>query len=146
MARLMPVKRSITWADIQVGEIRRISQKKDSDFDAQDKLNRDMAVLIASFSSCHSWQTRRHIMERANGFNSPEVKEEYNQAKANRWKQVSVFDIGELAREPIPDNMFSEWLFFSVDKKEHKSYRETWETLQAKLADYLDEVAKREED
>ena len=142
----MPVKRSITWADIQVGEIRRIAQKKETDFDERDRLNKDMAVLIASFSSCHSWQTRRHISERANGFNSPEVREEYTQARASRWKAVSVSDIGELAREPVPDNTFSEWLFFSVDKKDHRTYRETWAALQGKLSDYLDEVSRREEE
>jgi hypothetical protein len=147
----MPVKRSITWADVQVGEIKRLNGKREDQYDANERLTRDMAILIASFASCHSWKTHRRIKDRANGeevnvFSTPDVREEHAEVLKNGWKQISVSDVGELARMQIPDNTFSEWLYFNVDKTEHKRYRQAWCALKGRLADYLDEGVKGKEE
>ncbi len=135
----MPVKRSITWADVQVGEIKKTALKKEEEFSEEDLINRRMAILLASFSSCHSWQTHRCVTDGNNGFTAPEIKQEYAQVATSGWKQVSVSDICEIARLQVPDKAFSEWLFFNVDKKEHRDYRAVWSLLKSRFADYLEE-------
>jgi hypothetical protein len=139
----MPAKRSITWADVQVGEIRKLALKKESNFTEEDAVNKKMAVLIASLCSCHSWKTHQLIRDKQKGFNLPEIKEEHQQALAKRWQEVTVTDIAELARLQIPDSTFSEWLFFQVDKKQQKDYRGSWEILKSKLGDYAEEFAEQ---
>ena len=49
-----------------------------------------MAVIVASFAPAHSWQTYKVIAEGNPNLiiNCPEIRNEYQLAKSERWKRV----------------------------------------------------------
>jgi hypothetical protein len=93
-------------------------------------------VLIAAFSSSHSWQTNKMIAEgdlRALMASSDIVIAEHILAKTTKWKQVKNMDIQEVARTNI-SGMFPVWLnSIKVDQNSRAIYRAAWDKLQKEV-------------
>ncbi len=150
----MPIKYNLTKYDVLVDKIHKVVLKEQahqndggrSDPQEGDESGSDdgaiklMAVLIASFSSGHSWQTHKALMDHTD-INSAEVKEEFAEAVKTRWKEVSHGDLVELANNHVPDSVFAQWLFFNVDKEAHESYKSAWQMLNNEMSEGVDEVS-----
>lgn len=149
---VMPIKYNLTNYDVLAGKIKKVALKETAHSNGiaqngqansteDETLLKNMAVLIASFSSGHSWQTHKSIVDRE-GLNKPEIKAEFADAIASRWKDVSQGDIFELATKKVSDTAFSQWLFFNVDKDKHEEYKLAWQALNKELAENCDEIAE----
>ena len=140
----MPLKYTLTWADMHVNEIRKVALKKERELTSGDKFVRTTAIIIASFSSRHSWETHKCTETDFGRLNSNAIRDEYATAATEKWKQVSFFDISEIASEHLPDKTFYRWLFMFVDGQKHKEYKAAWTFLKEKLTNYSDEPASTE--
>ena len=150
----MPIKYNITKYDVLVGEIHRLVQKYNThhtyradakpdgdpiEFTEEELQLKAIAVIVASFSSGHSWQTHK-CMQSEGQLYKPEVKEEYIQAEQSRWKSINLNDVEELAGTPISDQAFYRWLFYNVEKGKQKLYKEAWIRLKAEFESSCDEL------
>jgi hypothetical protein len=135
----MPTKYTMTWSDRLAYTIHKASLRKEDQFTDEDRRAKVAAVLIASFSSCHSWRTHKCITEGMLVAPSTEIKEEFSLALSERWRNVSSADVREVATAGITDSMFSRWMFSNVDKERHAQYREAWNSLKNGLANYTEE-------
>jgi len=135
----MPIKYNLTRYDILANKIHKIVAKRASDQNGDPEDDEDLktiAILIASLSSAHAWQTHKSIVGHET-LNKPEIKDEHREAEAERWRQVSSYDIEELAKKSISDSIFNEWLFFNVEKEKQQAYKSAWSKLKAELVDGL---------
>ncbi len=104
------------------------------------------ATILASFASSLSWQTSKMInSDGAWMANSPEVKNEYELARASRWKQVRSADIQEVSSMNISDRAFYAWLFFNVKKEDRENYKMAWLALKQEFAQECDDVSVERE-
>lgn len=124
----MPIKYNLTTHDILAGSIHKLAMNGHgvSELATQDAVLRAKAIIIASFSSAHSWKTYKAVTGGMVLLNKPDIKEEYLAAKASKWKSVRNIDIQEVASMDLKDGHFSSWLFSNVDKSEHLTYRQAW--------------------
>lgn len=133
----MPLKYNLTKYDTLNSEVHQLYAKIDAespkDLSEEDNTLIFKAVLIASFSSAHSWQTHKYMLAETQRLKSPEVKEEFKEAVASKWKSITSFDIKEIADMKISDAVFSEWLFFNVDKSYYQYCRRAWMELKEKF-------------
>jgi hypothetical protein len=149
----MPIKYNLTNYDVLAGKIKKVALKgamhanggappKQPEVEsADDAMLKNMAVLIAAFSSGHSWQTHKSIVDRE-ALNKPEIKSEFGDALSSRWKDVSQGDIFELATKKVSDTSFFQWLFFNVDRDKHEDYKLAWQNLSKELAENCDEITE----
>jgi hypothetical protein len=150
----MPIKYNITKYDVLVGEIHRLVQKCNShhtyrldgrpDGEALDLTEKELqlkavAVIIASFSSGHSWQTHKCLQSEGQ-FDKTEVKQEYLEAENSRWKSVTLNDVEELASTAISDSAFYKWLFYNVGKDKQQEYKNAWNMLKTEFDSTCDEL------
>jgi hypothetical protein len=137
----MPLKHNITKFDVLAQNIHHIAIRMGaSDLTNKDKRTKLMGILIASLSSSQSWQTHNILKENPSNLNRSEVKDEYVQANASRWKTVSAADINEVLNLGVSDNAFSRWLFFAVDSTNHDLYKSVWEEMKKDFTQPCDEV------
>ncbi len=123
----MPIKHNLTRYDVLSGQMQKVACKDEHVYTAEDRMLRDMATIIAAFSSGSSWRTHRELTTGGCAdFSSPEVKEEYAVAKVQKWKGVSPFDISELAQKGVSQFKFERWLYYNVDGARHESYKKAW--------------------
>ncbi len=139
MSRL-PIKYNLTKYDVLANKIHKLSLKysKSSQMDDEtgDEEESDLkyiAIIVASLTSSHSWQTHKCIESQTDGFNSENVKGEYSEAAKERWKHVTSSDINELANLNISDSIFYRWLFFNIDKSDQESYKRAWKQLKDEI-------------
>lgn len=129
----MPIKYNLTKNDILASKFHQLSQKNIaelSDHPSQEDLLQAQAILIASFSSSHSWQTFKCITEmNMERLRSNDIKSEYQSAKTERWKHVTTRDIEEVAKMNITPSLFSIWLSFNTERERKQTYRSAWDLL-----------------
>ncbi|MGC8680093.1 MAG: hypothetical protein ACP5RI_01625 [Candidatus Micrarchaeia archaeon] len=141
----MPIKYNLTKFDVLSNKIKKIAQSKNHEWNDEEFITVAKAVIIASFASGHSWHTYKTIMSNKPFITiSYEEMDEYNEAKNNRWKMVTPFDVVEVANLNINDNIFKQWLYSCVDKKDHETYLNAWEELKKEFNDACDDVPKKE--
>lgn len=93
-----------------------------------------MGVMIAAFSSGHSWKTHQEIGNKySTNFNKPEIKEEFLNAELNKWKNINAFDIREVIEKNISHSNVSQWLYYNVDKLKHDDFKNAWTELYKRL-------------
>lgn len=150
----MPIKNHITKYDILVNKIHKVAQRynarhpndsnqnfenSESDLTEEEIKIKTMAVIIASFSSNHSWQTHK-CMQTEELMDKPEVKNEFIQAEESRWKNISLGDIEELASSSIPEHIFYRWLLYNVDNDKRELYKSAWNELESEFDSSYDEI------
>jgi hypothetical protein len=142
----MPIKYNLTKYDMLSTRIKKVSVKKSpKELSLEERKTMIKAILIASFASGHSWQTYRTLTSQVSAsMHSPEIRKEYQETVASKWKLITPFDIVEVSTTNIPDNAFSEWLFFNVEKNNHQEYKHAWSELKADFNEDCDVVEKTE--
>ena len=137
----MPLKHNITKYDVLATRIRKLSLKNGTtSHTPEEKEALITAVLVASFASGLSWQTHNALKDKISALNSNEVKEEYRQASASKWKSISAADISEVLNKGISDGAFSTWMYFNVEQENHVPYREVWMELNREFLDSCDNL------
>ncbi|MCL4371863.1 hypothetical protein M1373_00915 [Candidatus Marsarchaeota archaeon] len=150
----MPIKYNRTNYDMLVGEIHKLVLKCNAhqaysalqqkhngvELEKNEQSLKALAVIIASFSSSHSWQTHKCLESRNGRFDTAEIKNEYLEAENSRWKNVSIYDLEELASIPVPTSIFYRWLFLNVDKSKQQLYKNAWKELQKVFEGACDEL------
>jgi len=124
---------------MHVNEIKKVALKKENEFTDTDKFIKTTAIIIAAFSSRHSWETHKCMETAFAQLNANAIREEYIAAMNEKWKQVSFFDISEIASIHLQDKVFYRWLFLFVDSHKHREYKEAWLFLKGKMVNYSDE-------
>lgn len=140
----MPIKFNLTKFDILAGRIKKASTKKDQkEMSKEEMCAMRQAVIVASFASGHSWQTYKALTA-PNGIqlNSPLVKQEHTEARNNKWKLVTPFNVVEVANMRIQDSTFAQWLFFNTDKCDQEEYKSAWRALGAEFETACDEITQ----
>ncbi len=123
----MPLKHNLTKYDRLREEIRVLSMKDSAEYDSQDRLIHNIAVLIASFSSARSWKTCRELENNGSAqFNTPEIHREYLEAKERKWKEIAVSDITEVSQRGLQESKFERWLYYNVEGSQHGEYKRAW--------------------
>lgn len=140
----MPIKYNLTWADMLSTKIHKTAIKN-SPAEGDEHKTMLIGVIVAALSSSHSWQTYKAIKENPTWLSKPEVREEYQNALMEGWKNITYTDINETAQDKSVENAFDTWLVFNVDKKEHEDYKNAWKSLLEQSANSCDDV-KRESD
>ena len=126
----MPTKINLTRNDELALKFHEVSLKPEGTITSDDAVRVAEAVLISSFSSAHSWQTYKCIVNKdSNTLRSQVVKQEYIQAESWKWKKVRSVDISEVSQTDIPDMLFSVWLTFNTSKEKKLLYRDAWYKL-----------------
>ncbi len=139
----MPIKYNLTKYDMLSTKVKKVSTKKEG-FSKEDSNTVIKAILIASFASGHSWQTYKLLTNGGGMLNQSDVKKEYSEAKATKWKMINPFDIVEVSKTNPSDSAFSQWLFFNVDKGEHEDYVQAWAELKAEFEEACDDIERKE--
>ncbi len=142
----MPIKYNLTKYDMLSTKIKKVSTKKAPKEMSPEERNVMMkAVLIASFASGHSWQTFRTLTSQVSAsMHRPEIKKEFIDAASSKWRLITPFDILEVSTTSIPDNAFSEWLFFTVEKDQQEDYKKAWGQLKSEFDEDCDAVERKE--
>lgn len=141
----MPIKYNLTKYDMLSTRVKKVSSKKDPKEMSKDETETMLkAILIASFASGHSWQTFKLITNGGGMLNQPEVKKEYQEARATKWKLINPFDIVEVSTTNISDSAFSQWLFFNVEKENHENYAQAWAELKVDFGEACDDIERKE--
>lgn len=142
----MPIKYNLTKYDMLAERIHELSQKRDTPFSKDEETLRAEAILIASFSSSHSWQTYKTIIEgNPNALNSPEIRNECTMAKSEKWKHIRNMDIQEVSCTNIRDSLFYVWLSANSDKLNRETYRRAWLKLKQEFDEECDGISIQRE-
>ncbi len=134
----MPIKHNLTRYDVLKDQVRRLPSSGETSYTEADRLLKDIAVIVASFSSGQSWRTHRELVLAVPNFSSSEVREEYLEAKSQKWKNISSFDIGEVAQKSVSQFKFGRWLYYNVERGEQDRLKRAWCRL--------NEITSRDED
>jgi hypothetical protein len=138
----MPIKYNLTKYDMLFSKIKRAAANKGPLSKDEQKAMRK-AVIVAAFTSGHSWQTYKTLTSPTPAsFNSAAVKKEYEDSVATNWKNVTPFDIHEVANTNVSDTSFSHWLFFNVGKDHQEEYKGAWMELKSELEEDCDNVER----
>ena len=130
----MPFKHNLTKFNIFSDNVRKIAKK--SKITENERRIMTMAIIIASFSSAHSWKTSKSIVaDRMIDIKDISIKQEYENAKTIKWKKISSSDIKEIANQGIRDSMFSRWMLSYVNKEEHENYKQAWSMIKNNITD-----------
>ena len=130
----MPFKHNLTKFNIFSDNVHKIAKK--SKITENERRIMTMAIIIASFSSAHSWKTSKSIVaDRMIDIKDISIKQEYENAKTIKWKKISSSDIKEIANQGIRDSMFSRWMLSYVDKEEHENYKQAWSMIKNNITD-----------
>ncbi len=130
----MPTKHNLTKYDRFVESVRRVAKKSEADYTEHDIAIRNIATLIASFSSSNSWNTYKAMQDGSIKNNLEQIIEEYKEAKSIKWKNLTVFDVQEIADKRIPRYKVEEWLYYTADAEKQKEYRDAWNMLDKELS------------
>ncbi|MDE1856826.1 MAG: hypothetical protein KGH98_01940 [Candidatus Micrarchaeota archaeon] len=146
----MPIRYNLTKYDTLATRIHKLAVKNNgraslppnngSGNDGDDRHVVNIAILIASFSSSHSWQTSKIITDPISDMKNPDVRQEYVTAASGGWKSISAHDINEVYNRNIPEPAFKRWLFSHVDKQLHDGYTSAWSSFKSMLEGDCDDV------
>jgi len=141
----LPIKYNLTKFDVLANKVKKITQSRNHEITDEDITTIIKAIIIASFASGHSWKTHKTITTTKQLSNNiEEIAEEYREAKENKWRLITPFDIAEVAEKNIDNSLFSQWLYFCVDKNERERYLNAWQGLQKEFNEACDNVPKKE--
>ncbi|MEM0106689.1 MAG: hypothetical protein QXS81_03235 [Candidatus Micrarchaeaceae archaeon] len=138
----MPTKHNLTKYEKFVRVVNLISQRNEKEYSDNEKAIKNMAVLVACFSPNKSWRTYKILIDEGSQINKEELKQEYDDAKNFKWKNISILDLQEILTMPIKNQQVAAWLYYIVDPFDHETYRKAWENFDTILASF-EEMAIR---
>jgi hypothetical protein len=142
----MPIKYNLTKYDLLAENIHELSQKRDASFSKDEEVLKAEAIIIASFSSSHSWRTYRAITEgNPNNLNSANVKSECTLAMSEKWKHIRNMDVQEVSCNNIRDGLFYMWLSINANSLNRKLYKEAWTKLKEEFDEECDGIGSMQQ-
>ncbi len=139
----MPIKYNLTKYDKLADRIHCLLQKDNANLTEDEQNHIIGAVLFASFSPSHSWETARAINESSISLmNTLKVRNEYNEAKQSKWKNIRNTDVQYVSeRSRNINGMFPMWLYsIGVDRQTREQYRVVWTKLMQAFSEECDYV------
>ncbi len=142
----MPIKFNLTKYDLLTAKIKKLAGRDVRALTKEEQQTIRQAILISSFASGHSWRTYRALTAQSSTpMNDPELKQEHSEASTSKWKAITPFNIVEVSNMNIAESAFSQWLFFNVDRTQHKEFTDAWTRLQKEFAEDCDVVERERE-
>jgi len=129
--------------ELLVNYVRKVSKKREIETDGERKI-RDIAALVASFSSSHSWKTYKYLHD-GGELDKDAIITEANAAFSEGWKSITETDVEEVVNSNIGDYLISTWLFYAVEKEKRDYYKSLLEEMKKELADGIEPIEKSEE-
>ncbi len=129
--------------ELLVNEVRKVSKKRSLE-DDQDKRIKDIASLVASLSSSHSWRTYKYLHD-GGDLDKDAIIMEANSAFSEGWKSITESDIEEVVNSNIDDYLISTWFFYAIEKEKRDYYKSLLEEIKKELVDGIEPIEKKEE-
>ena len=129
--------------ELLVNEVRKVSKKRSLE-DEQDKRIKDIASLVASLSSSHSWRTYKYLHD-GGDLDKDAIIMEANSAFSAGWKSITESDIEEVVNSNIDDYLISTWFFYAIEKEKRDYYKSLLEEIKKELVDGIEPIEKKEE-
>ncbi len=137
----MPTKHNLTKYDRFVESVRDVDKKAEADYTEHDIAVRNIATLVASFSSSNSWNTYKAMQDGSIKNNLEQIIEEYKEARSIKWKNLTVFDVQEIADMRIPRYKIEEWIYYVAGSEKRKEYRDAWNMLDTELSELEEAIS-----
>lgn len=137
----MPIKFNRMTYDEIADKMSKLSHKSSGQLTQDERILHAGATIIASFSSCHSWNTYNYITRGAElgKLRSSEVNSEFKTASQLRWKHVTAKDIREVSQMNITPGHFTLWMY-NVDVGDRTVYKAAWDMLRTEFNKSCDDV------
>jgi hypothetical protein len=129
--------------ELLVNEVRKVSKKRSLE-DEQDKRIKDIASLVASLSSSHSWRTYKYLHD-GGELDKDAIIMEANSAFSEGWKSITESDVEEVVNSNIDDYLISTWFFYAIEKEKRDYYKSLLEEIKKELVDGIEPIEKKEE-
>ncbi len=149
----MPLKQNLTKYDMLAYAIRNAASKnldylqriKTGCATAEEQELFWKAVVIASFSSGHSWQTHKCVTSDTSRISGAAIRRELEEVLAGKWKHVSSADIHEVINSKIDDNVAALWAFYHLSGEGHQRHiKAAWSKLKSEFSGECDVESIRE--
>ena len=142
----MPIKYNLTKYDRLAQKFHELSQKRSTTSlpnCTEDEILKAEAILIASFSSAHSWQTSKMLTggDILKITSSSEIKTEFAQAESLNWRRITNSNIQDVSRMCINDNTFYAWLAVNVQNGKRNIYKTAWSLLKKEFNEECDGIS-----
>ena len=137
----MPNRTILNKYGLFVSQIHKILKKKESDGGDIRVIN--MARLVATLSSNHSWRTYRYL-HNGDPLDKDAIRVEIVAANREGWREINENDIKEVLTNPIDEHAFSMVLTCWPDKEERHEFKELFEELQEEFIDGIEPLETQE--
>ncbi len=128
--------------ELLVAEIRKISKKHE--VDGEEEKIKDMASLVASLSSSHSWKTYKYLHD-GGELDKNAIAMEASSAFGEGWKNVTEKDIEEVVKSNVDEYLLSTWFFYAVPNEKRDYYKGLLEEMKKEYADGIEPIEKSED-
>ncbi len=137
----MPNRTILNKYGLFVSQIHKVLKKKEADGGDLRVIN--MARLVATLSSNHSWRIFRYL-HNGEPFDKDAIHVEIVAAYREGWKEINENDIKEVLTTPIEEHAFSMVLTCWPEKDERKTFKDLFEELQQEFIDGIEPLETRE--
>jgi hypothetical protein len=137
----MPNRTILNKYGLFVSQIHKVLKKKETGGEDNKVIN--MAKLIATLSSNHSWRIFRYL-HNGDPFDKDAIRVEISAACREGWKEINENDLKEVLTVPIEEHAFSMVLTCWPDKDDRREYKELFEELQKEFIDGIEPIENRE--
>ena len=137
----MPNRTILNKYGLFVSQIHKVLKKKETGGEDNKVIN--MAKLIATLSSNHSWRIFRYL-HNGDPFDKDAIRVEISAACREGWKEIKENDLKEVLTVPIEEHAFSMVLTCWPDKDDRREYKELFEELQEEFIDGIEPIENRE--
>jgi len=129
--------------ELLVNDVRKLSKKHEIENEEEKKI-KDMAALIASLSSSHSWKTYKYLHD-GGELDKDAIIMEANTAFSEGWKSITEADVEEVVNSNMDDYLLSMWLFYAIEKDKRDYFKSLLQEMKKELADGIEPIEKKED-
>lgn len=137
----MPNRTILNKYGLFVSQIHKLLKRKDTGGDDLRIIN--MARLVATLSSNHSWRIFRYLHD-GDPFDKDAIRVEIGAAYREGWKEINENDIKEVLTTPIEEHAFSMVLTCWPERDERREFSELFQELQEEFIDGIEPLETQE--
>lgn len=137
----MPNRTILNKYGLFVSQIHKVLKKKETCGEDLKVIN--MAKLVATLSSNHSWRIFRYL-HNGDPFDRDAIRVEIAAACRDGWKEINENDIKEVLTMPIEEHAFSMILTCCPDRDERREYMDLFGELEEAFIDGIEPIENRE--
>ena len=137
----MPNRTILNKYGLFVSQIHKVLKKKEADRGDNRVIN--MARLVATLSSNHSWRTWRYL-HNGDQFDKDAIRGEMHLAFMEGWKDINENDIKEVLTTPIEEHAFSMVLTCYPEREERREFKGLFEELEKEFIDGIEPLEAQE--